>query len=126
MTQSELMTVRVDGTEKVISFSHNDINDMTTARQIAGHVGEMMERSDGPDEHAWETLNVDFQRVKRVSSVALNQLIGIQSQARSRGIRLVLTNVPHSVREVFALTRLERMFEFAAATPCVSVSGSAE
>ena len=115
MSQSELMTVRVDGTEKVISFSHSHINDLTTARQIAGHVGEMIEQSDGRDEGSWETLSVDFQRVNRVSSVALNQLIGIQRQARSRGIRLVLTNVPQSVRDVFALTRLERMFEFAAA-----------
>ena len=85
MTQSELMTVHVDGAEKVISFSHNHINDMTTALQIAGHVGEMMERSDGPGEHAWETLKVDFQRVRRVSSVALNQLIGIQRQAAQLG-----------------------------------------
>ena len=120
------MTVHVDGSEKVISFSHNDINDMTTARQIAGHVGELIERRDEPDGHDWETLRVDFQRVQRVSSVALNQLIGIQRQARSQGIRLILTNVPHSVREVFALTRLERMFEFAAASPSVALSGSAE
>jgi len=58
-------------------------------------------------------LNLDLGQVERISSAGLNELIGINSAARSRGIRLVLLDVQESVREVFVLTRLERMFEFA-------------
>ena len=38
--------------------------------------------------------------------------IGLNSEARSRGIFIQLLDVCPSVRDVFKLTRLERMFEF--------------
>lgn len=57
-------------------------------------------------------LNLDLKRVERISSDGLNELIGINSLARSRGVRLVLLDVQEAVRGIFALTRLERMFEF--------------
>ena len=112
MGRTALISVRDAGNEKVISFSRRHINTDSTARQIAGRLGELLE---GGEERDFETLNLDLEQIDWLSSVALNHLIGINRSARDRGIRLVLTNVQESVREVFALTRLERMFELMSA-----------
>lgn len=108
MGREALISVRDAGNERVISFSRRHINTDSTAREIAGSLGEMLDEG---EEGEFETLNLDLEKVDWLSSVALNHLIGINRSARDRGIRLVLTNVQQSVREVFALTRLERMFE---------------
>ena len=113
MSQAELIRVRVDGAEKTISFSQDHFNHTTTANAIAWQLNELFDEidtaTDGCDSRP--TFNLDFDDIDGLSSAALNQLIGINSKARSCGVRLVLTNVNDSVRDVFELTRLERMFE---------------
>ncbi len=130
MSHAELFRVRVDGSEKTITFSPHHINDMTMARKIARHLGELIDNNDqsgdsdsgsievddeeqtsGNLAESFETLKLDFREIGWLGSVGLNELIGINRKARSRGIRLVLTNVQSGVRDVFELTRLERMFE---------------
>ena len=113
MTHAELFRVRVDGSEKTITFSPQHINDIGATERLALYLGELMDENQttSDPQDSFETLNLDFQEIAWISSAGLNQLIGINRQARSRGIRLVLTNVQQSVREVFAMTRLERMFE---------------
>lgn len=59
-----------------------------------------------------DQVKLDLGQVERITSESLNKLIQLNSLARNRGIRLVLVDVQDLVREVFALTRLERMFEF--------------
>jgi anti-anti-sigma factor len=110
MTDTELFRVSKEGSARTISFSHNHLNDTHTARQIAWHLSELMggDKSTGHDSR----LNLDFGNIDWISSAGLNELIGINSRARNHGIRLVLLDVQESVRDVFAFTRLERMFEF--------------
>ena len=57
-------------------------------------------------------LTVDFSDIGRLTSIALNELINMNRQARTRGVQLVLANVSDSLRDIFTLTRLERMFNF--------------
>ena len=80
-----------------------------------------IEEQPGPDQSA-ETLfgsdspaavHMDLEHLHRISSAGLNELINMNRQSKSRGARFVLENVHESLRDVFALTRLERMFEFA-------------
>jgi len=61
-------------------------------------------------------VKLDLQRIERINSTGLNRLIGMSRKARNSGVRLVLLNVQDSVREIFVLTRLERMFELRGAT----------
>ena len=95
----------------MVSFSTEDINQMDTARQISWQLSELIGK-ETEDDGRNEVLNLDFKEIDRISSAGLNELIGINSQARSLGVRVVLVDVQQSVRDVFALTRLERMFEF--------------
>ena len=55
---------------------------------------------------------LDFQWIEKITSVGLNELIKINAEARRREIKVVLANVTKSVREILALTRLERLFDF--------------
>lgn len=58
-------------------------------------------------------LALDFRKVDRVCTAGLSELIAINSHARGDGLSVVLVNVQDEIREVFSLTRLERLFEFA-------------
>lgn len=112
MSQVELIRVSAAGSAKTVSFSLEHINRMDTARQIGGQVSELLDSETWSKAEA-DCLNLDFKEIHWISSAALNELIGINSTARSQGIKLILLDVPKNVRDIFALTRLERMFEFA-------------
>lgn len=63
------------------------------------------------DPPAPRMVHVDLGHLQTVSSLVLNQLIVFNSQARSRGIQVLMIGVQPAVREVFVLTRLDRMFQ---------------
>ena len=69
-------------------------------------------KTDHPEDHEDPCVQLDFTNVDRITSAGLNELIGINSHARNHGIRLELVDVQQAVRDVFELTRLERMFKF--------------
>lgn len=111
MSELELIRVEANGVDKTISFSTDHLNDTTTAHQLAMRIGELMgnlQTSDSED----HCLKLDFTHVDRINTAALNELIRLNSEARNRGIRFELLDVQQTVRNVFELTRLERMFEF--------------
>ena len=107
MSQADLIRVRIDGNNRVVSLSADHLNQMAAARQLGIDLHDLFEER--CDAARW---SLDFREVDHITSVGLNELIGINSQARSRGVQLVLLDVCDSVRDVFALTRLERLFEF--------------
>lgn len=114
MSQVELIRVSSVGSEKTVSVSPDHLNNIKTARQIAWQMGELLssqasQESDGDGGR----LNLNFSNIDRLNSEGLNELIGINAQARSQGVQLVLLDVQETVRQVFEVTRLERMFEFA-------------
>lgn len=111
MSHVEMIRVRADGGEKTISFSTDHLNGVNTARQLAVHIGELMD-SLPTGESEDHCLKLDFTNVDRINSAALAQLIRLNSEARNLGIRFELLDVQQTVRNVFEMTRLERMFEF--------------
>ena len=111
MSQADLLRVSATGSSQTFSVTPDDLNHSETARQIAWQLTEIM-GSFPASTDAERRLNLDLRDVGWMGSAALNELIRIKSTARNHGIRLVLTNVVPPVRDVFTLTRLERMFEF--------------
>jgi|SRR6056297_649698 len=63
-----------------------------------------------------ESVHLPFGHIDRLSSAGLNELIAANTYARNLGIRIVLVDVQNTVRDVFELTRLERMFDFESTT----------
>jgi anti-sigma B factor antagonist len=56
-------------------------------------------------------LLLDLEEVEMVSSVMLGKLTGLQNRLSSSGGKLVLCNLHPRVQEVFAITKLTRVFE---------------
>ena len=117
----KLITIRKEGSERIVRFAADHINEMSTAREIAWEITEWIEdrygEMDAPGFDANNvsnaSLSIDMSEINMLGSVGLNELINVNRQARLRGVELVLANVQDPVRDIFALTRLERMFQFA-------------
>jgi anti-anti-sigma factor len=111
MSHVEMIRVEADGVQKTVSFSTDHLNGSNTAQQLSARIGELMGslQTGESEDHC---LKLDFTNVDRINTAALNELIRLNRKARNRGIRFELLDVQQTVRNVFALTRLERMFEF--------------
>jgi anti-anti-sigma factor len=119
MSDSELIKVCRKGSETVVSFTAENLNRFDSAQRIARDFGELFENGLCRS-HPIDCIHVDLNSINRITSVGLNGLIQMNSKSRSHGVRLVLANVPESVRDVFRLTRMERMFEFGSSTEAVA------
>lgn len=111
MAHGELIRVCVQGAETTVSFSPDHINRTETAIQISSDLCQWIRHQRAVFCPLTEIV-IDFREIDRIGSAGLNSLIWMRSQSRNNGVRLVLANVQQSVRDVFVLTRLERMFEF--------------
>jgi anti-anti-sigma factor len=58
---------------------------------------------------------LDFEAVSGVGSDDLNALVVLQNRMKATGKRLALINVRPAVAEVFAVTRLDTLFDVAKA-----------
>ncbi|TWT55082.1 STAS domain protein [Rubripirellula amarantea] len=115
-SNDEYLKVVKQGSETTVSIPQHHLSRCESARKLSSDVCSLVEEiaeCDGSDDEQ-SHLNLDFASVDRITSAGLNGLIRMNTKFRSHGVRLVLVNVPTPVREVFELTRLERMFEFAA------------
>ena len=110
MPSSGSLQVTSQGSQTTIALLQDHLNEVGAGSWISIHL-EALAAIEPCSQNSLR-LNLDLRQVDRITSAGLNELIGINSLARSRGIRLVLLDVQESVREIFALTRLERMFEF--------------
>jgi anti-anti-sigma factor len=56
---------------------------------------------------------IDLSKVTIVPSMALGLLVQMSNKCKAREQRLKLAGVPPQVRQVFTITRLDRVFQFA-------------
>ena len=56
---------------------------------------------------------IELSKVTILPSMALGLLVQIANKCKSREQRLKLAGVPPQVRQVFSITRLDRVFQFA-------------
>ena len=56
---------------------------------------------------------IELSKVTILPSMALGLLVQISNKCKSREQRLTLAGVPPLVRQVFSITRLDRVFQFA-------------
>lgn len=71
-------------------------------------LGELKDAANTEDEL---DIVVDFSAVQRLSSLELNELVRLHLRLRQRGQRLVFEGPQATVRDVFSLTRLDRLIE---------------
>ncbi|TWU25002.1 putative anti-sigma factor antagonist BtrV [Novipirellula galeiformis] len=106
--------------EQTVCCSTSQLNSLKTARQLSDDLVGWINAAPKPEPAASKprpTLNLDLGDVDWLSSVGINELIQVNRKARKVGVKFVLTEVGDSVREVFELTRLERMFHVVSSAP---------
>ncbi|MEM8671483.1 MAG: STAS domain-containing protein [Planctomycetota bacterium] len=96
--------------DSLVTVTSEELSTFRKSRGFADRIDRAIGRA---QKEGRAKLNLDFRQVNRVGSEGLNELIAINSHARCDGVQVVLVNVQENVREVFSMTRLERLFEFA-------------
>ncbi|WP_372896910.1 STAS domain-containing protein [Stieleria sp.] len=109
MTQATAVEIHFHDCSLVVSPSLKVINRRKSARKISSKVNDAL---DQPREHMVTDVIVDLGQVTWISSAGLNELIRLRAQSRASGIHLRLRSLNEAVRDVFRITRLERIFEF--------------
>ena len=75
-------------------------------------VGRLLEGSAGADSGVGLVV-VDLGRVAIVPSLALGLLVQLLNKCKARQQELKLVGLQPQIRQIFAMTRLDRLFQFA-------------
>lgn len=111
MSESMPLNIAREGAQLTVKLSPETVNRFEEIRRMGSRIAEALEQSESNDSLV-DHVVLDFSSVDRISSAGLNGLIMINSKSRIHGVHVVLSNVSTQIRDVFELTRLERMFEF--------------
>ncbi len=102
--ESRLRVRRSDGVTR-IEFVDRNILDEGNIQQIGEEITELIESEERP------RLLISFANVDHLSSAALGTLITIHNKIRSMDGQLKLAEIDPQIYEVFAITKLNKLFE---------------
>lgn len=90
---------------RIVEFTHNKILDEANIKEIGDAILALVEEREQPK------ILIDFASVDHLSSAALGMLININSKVKARNGYLRLANIKTSIREVFVITKLDKLFK---------------
>ena len=93
------------GEVTVVKFVDRKILDEANIQELGHELYQLVEQ----DNRSKIILN--FSSVEFLSSAALGKLITFEKKAKRNNARLILTDIRPEIYEVFAITRLNRLFE---------------
>jgi anti-sigma B factor antagonist len=99
LTVSDVKDVRV------VEFTTNKILDEANIKEIGDAVLGLIDQRESPK------VLLDFANVDHLSSAALGMLININSRIRAKNGMLRLASIKPSIREVFVITKLDKLFK---------------
>jgi len=89
----------------IIEFMDRNILDEANIQQIGDEIGAII------DESPFPKLLISFENVDHLSSAALGTLITINNKIRQKDGQLRLANINPQIYEVFAITKLNKLFQ---------------
>jgi anti-sigma B factor antagonist len=92
------------GDVTVVSFMDRKILDEQNIQVIGEQLFSLV------DESGRKKLLLNFGNVEYMSSAALGKLITLNKKIQAVGGKLVLCNIDPQIREVFEITRLDKLF----------------
>lgn len=98
---------RFDLGDRSLFLMQHHLCHASQAREVVIRVTECL------DAGSADIIELSLAEMDCLTSSVLNELICLNNRAKSCGVRLVLTNLADDLRDIFAITRLERMFELA-------------
>ena len=108
--ESRLM-VQKDGEITIVQFLDHNILDEANIQQIGEELAQVVDRA------ALPKVLLDFHNVVHLSSAALGVLITVNNKIRQKDGQLRLANIHPQIREVFTITRLDKLFQIHATAP---------
>jgi len=93
------------GDVTVVTFVDSKIIDEAEIQELGQELYDLVER-DGRKKIVLNFSNVEF-----LSSAALGKLIGFDKRVKQNSAELVLSNIRPEIYEVFAITKLTKLFE---------------
>ncbi|MEM8756448.1 MAG: STAS domain-containing protein [Planctomycetota bacterium] len=103
-TDSRLRVTEGNGVTRV-EFIDRNILDEANIQAIGDEIGGIIEASSPPK------MVISFSNVDHLSSAALGQLITINNKVREKGGQLRLADIDPQIYEVFAITKLNKIFQ---------------
>jgi anti-sigma B factor antagonist len=89
---------------RVIEFTNSRILDEANINEIGQTLGSLIEERNNPK------LLLDFGSVDHLSSAALGMLINANNKIKLKNGQLRLANIKPQILEVFAITKLNKLF----------------
>ena len=99
------LRVEENGDISVVHFLDKRILDEPTIQAIAEQLFSLVD-TDGK-----RKLLLNFGNVEYMSSAALGKLITLNKKVQAAGGRLILCNIDPQIREVFEITKLDKLFD---------------
>jgi anti-sigma B factor antagonist len=101
---SRIRVVDQDGIVR-ISFIDRNILDEANIQRIGDEISQIIESQVQP------RVLITFENVDHLSSAALGTLITINNKIRSKDGQLRLAEIDPQIREVFVITKLDKLFQ---------------
>lgn len=91
-----------------IGFLDRNILEESAIQMIGDQVSDLIDTTHNPK------MLIDFANVEHLSSAALGMLITINNRVRAKGGQLRLACIDPQIYEVFAITKLNKLFNICA------------
>jgi len=105
MAKTRRIKVSESGQVSLVTFADSKIIDEAEIQELGQELYDLVER-DGRKKIVLNFANVEF-----LSSAALGKLIGFDKRVKQHGAELILSNIRPEIYEVFAITKLTKLFE---------------
>jgi anti-anti-sigma factor len=102
---NDLVRVETDGQILTAVIIEPRLLDAAAIQQLEKHLMDALGKSNE------QRLIVDFRPVNFMSSSALGTLVRFRSKCQEYKVELKLTGINTNIREVFQITRLDKIFE---------------
>ncbi len=99
------LKVTQDGEITKVAFLDRNILEEASIQQIGDEISSLIEHATNPK------LLLNFSNVEHLSSAALGTLITVNNKVRQKGGQLRLSNIDPQIYEVFAITKLNKLFQ---------------
>lgn len=105
MADYRRLDVSETGDVSVVRFVDRKILDEANIQELGSELFALVERENR------KQLLLNFSNVEFLSSAALGKLITLDKKVKAAGGKLKLSNIRPEIYEVFAITRLNRLFD---------------
>ncbi|TWT37722.1 putative anti-sigma factor antagonist [Posidoniimonas polymericola] len=93
------------GSVTVVTFADSKIIDEEEIQELGQELFDLVEREER------KKIVLNFSNVEFLSSAALGKLISFEKKVKNHRAELILTNIRPEIYEVFAITKLTKLFK---------------